>query len=177
MRGLFHLMLAVAAGLVMGWVSAIGMMGSGGLTVVKGSPGWQERVVGPGQAVSPYAMAHFISEGSVPPSRNSKHFVRQEDDDGRSLSDGCVYELTGLLPKARWWTIAVASPTGARETLSAGEALLESDGRLALKLAPYPVAGNRIQSPRGSVLTLSITLHDLAPEEVIVLPAVKRSGC
>jgi hypothetical protein len=153
-----------------------------GLTQVANSPGWQTRSVDQQDHALPYALAHFLMEGQLPPPASVKDFTRAADDAGVAFDARCIVEVRGRIPPARWWTLSVTDNAGVAlsdaHTITAGSAILESGGDLVLRISTAPQPGNWIRPPSNSY-RLALTLHDQTSvrNEQVVLPKVQQSGC
>lgn len=178
MRGFLHMIFAIVAGVAAGWISAVSLIENYGFEAAAGQPQWKERRSAADHPAAPYAFGYFINQGQVPPPLTSRHFVRASDDDGGSLRAECLYEISGTMPAARRWSMALAGADGSAATLGAGEAIYEPDGSVRVFLSAQPVPGNRMMMQPGSVPVLSLTIHD--PQDSgkpLALPGVKRVRC
>lgn len=172
------MLFAIVAGVAAGWISAVSMIENYGFEAAAGQPQWKERRNATDHPAAPYAFGYFINQGQVPPPLTSRHFVRSTDDEGHQLRNECLYELSGMMPAARRWSMGVAGADGAAATLGAGEAIYEADGSVNIFLSEMPVPGNRLMLPPQVTPLVSLTIHD--PQEgdkPLALPGIKRVRC
>jgi hypothetical protein len=178
MRGFLHMIFAIVAGVAAGWISAVSLIENYGFEAAAGQLQWKERRSAADHPAAPYAFGYFINQGQVPPPLTSRHFVRSTDDDGSQLRGECLYDVSGTMPAARRWSMAVAGPDGSSATLGAGEAIYEPDGSLHVFLSAQPVPGNRLVLPARGAPFLSLTIHDPQDsDKPLMLPGVKRVRC
>ncbi len=173
-----YLIAAIFSGLLVGILSAINALGSYGLLPVIGQPSWAEWQLSGGDTKLIYSLGHFLSEGQLPPPKLARSFVRNVDNDGNRLSDGCVYLVEGKVTPARWWTLSAGQSNGlsARSELSAGEAIVDKDGTLRVFVSQHPMPGNWIQPNSGS-FTLHYIINEAPNGATIQLPNVSKKGC
>ena len=129
------MLFAIVAGVAAGWISAVSMIENYGFEAAAGQPQWKERRNATDHPAAPYAFGYFINQGQVPPPLTSRHFVRSTDDEGHQLRNECLYELSGMMPAARRWSMGVAGADGSAATLGAGEAIYEADGSVNIFLS------------------------------------------
>lgn len=178
MRGFLHMMFAILAGAAAGWISAVSLIENYGFEAAAGQPQWRERRNAAEHPAAPYAFGYFINQGQVPPPLTSRHFVRDTDDNGAQLRSDCVYQVSGTMPQARRWSMAVRVGEGMISTLGAGEAVFEPDGSVKVELSRLPVPGNRMALPASGVPLLSLTIHDPSESGTpLPLPGVARVRC
>jgi len=178
MRGFLHMLFAIIAGVAAGWISAVSMIENYGFEAAPGQAQWKERRNASDHPAAPYAFGYFINQGKVPPPLTSRHFVRSTDDDGNQIRTTCLYEVSGPMPAARRWSMAVTGADGVAATLGAGEAVYEPDGSLRVYLSSQPVPGNRLTLPPGGTPLVSLTIHD--PQDTskpLPLPGIKLVRC
>jgi len=172
------MLFAIIAGVAAGWLSAVSMIENYGFEALPGQEQWRERRNAADHPAAPYAFGYFINQGKVPPPLTSRHFTRTTDDDGNQLRSNCLYEVSGPMPAARRWSMAVTGQDGFGVTLGAGEAIYEPDGSVRVFLSPQPVPGNRLTLPPRGAPFVSLTIHD--PQDgtkVLPLPGVKLVRC
>ncbi len=178
MRSFLHMVFALIAGVAAGWISAVSLIENYGFEPAVGQPMWKERRNASDHPAAPYAFGFFINQGQVPPPLTSRHFVRSVDDNGSALRSDCIYDVSGTLPPARRWSMAISTSEGTLSTLGAGETVFEADGSVRVALASQPVPGNRLVLPPSSVPILSLTIHDPTESDApLTLPGVKRVRC
>lgn len=178
MRGFLHMMFAIVAGVAAGWISAVSLIENYGFEAAAGQPQWRERRNATDHPAAPYAFGYFINQGQVPPPLTSRHFVRSTDDDGSQLRSDCTYQVSGKMPPARRWSMAILLGEGTVSTLGAGETVFEPDGSVKVELSGQPVPGNRMVLPKSGAPLLTLTIHDPAEGEApLSLPGVAKVRC
>ncbi len=178
MRGFLHMLFAIVAGVATGWISAVGLIQNYGLESVAANPQWRERRSALDHPAAPYAFGYFVNQGQVPPPLTARHFVRTTDEDGSLFRPECVYLVSGRLPAARRWSIAVSANEQTVSTLGAGEIVYEPDGSVAVYVSAQPLPGNRLSFAANAAPVLSLTVHDPQVTDVpLVLPGIKRVRC
>lgn len=169
----------IVAGLALGLTSAIYGLDTFGLKPVAGAKGWQEWRLTASDRFAPYAVGHFLSEGRVPTPISAKFFMIDVDGDGNSLRADCAYTLEGTPVPSRWWSISIANngSNGDGATLSAGKAVLESDGKLLATVSREPMPGNWLKLADSGAFQIVYAVSEPAANAQVELPLVKRSGC
>ena len=139
----------------------------------------------------PYAKAHRARAGKLLyGGAEGLQFTAAEDTAGARLTSNCSYDITGITPPARFWTLHATGtndqPVGAGPELpdafNAWTVLRETDSSFVIHVSPRALPGNWLAiRPVGSfklVLTLLDTptagssgLIDLA------MPRIVRTGC
>ena len=168
----------LTAGVSLGWLSARFMMqnaaGAGSTT----DGGWAEITLTNDNLRSTYESGYYLWQGKVPPPHHVRLFRRAKDDEGNTLRGDCAIQIEGTIPEARWWVVNTdgASPSG---SVSAGTAIREANGDVAITVSQSPVPGNWIKPGAASSYTLQLVLQNAsAPTgQKLVLPAVKRLWC
>lgn len=173
---------ALLLGTVAGVGSAVVALNSVGLTAATKPGDWQEWNLSEESFTLPYALGHFLNAGRVPPTKASRQFIRRADDQGRALDGACTVEAQGTVPPARWWTLAAAASDGAiasdRHVLTAGQAILEANGKLIARISTSPAPGNWIVAPSRGAFVLVLTLHDPAVSVTLAdMPSISQVGC
>jgi hypothetical protein len=174
---------ALAAAALLGVGSAYRGLADFGEIAVAGNPQWHERILDAKHGALPYVTGHYLANGQLPPPLAVRDFQRRVDDQGQALKGSCVAEVKGAAPAARWWTISSVNPDGVAptdsNTLTAGNAIVESDGTLIVRISSAPVPGNWIKPAQSGTYGIAVTLHDAAAgrEQAIKLPAVSQGGC
>ena len=101
------------------------------------------------------------------------YFVAVTDDDGRNLRSTCSYRVSGMPPKARWWSVTAYADDmflfdapNKHYSLNGSNARLDAQGQFSFLLSPQPPQGAEYWVPmvgsRGAVLTLR--MYNPAPE-------------
>lgn len=167
--------LLLVAGIVAGVTSAWHALDGSALQAVKNGNGWQEWRLGTKDAMLPYTLGHFLSDGQVPPSSSARYFVRSVDDQGNTLRGDCEFEVDGPASTSRWWTLSTGHDSGS--ALSAGKAVLDSKRRLKVVVSRFPVPGNWILPGTTGNYTLTYIVNEPAKAVALDLPHVKKIGC
>ena len=85
---------SVLCGVVGGWASALSFIDSVGSMPAGAAGNWRMWDLASGTASNPYARAHFLIEGRVPPAQSLfQVYTNSLDDEGSTLSSGCVYKI------------------------------------------------------------------------------------
>ena len=168
----------LCSGLALGWLSARFMMQSAAGAGSTTQNGWAE-VHLTGEGLGPtYEAGYYLWRGKVPPPKNVRLFRRNIDDEGNSLRGDCAIMVEGEIPSARWW---VVNTEGAGESgaISAGSAIRESSGEIAIAVSRNPMPGNWLRPGDAGAYALQLVLHDagVVADEPLVLPHVKRLWC
>ena len=148
--------------------------GAGGTT----SGGWTEITLADEGLRSTYESGYYLWQGKVPPPNHVRLFRRAQDDEGNNLRGDCAIQLEGIIPEARWWVVNTDG-VGASGSVSAGTAIREANGEIAITISPSPVPGNWIKPGAASSYNLQLILQNASTPEgqKLVLPAVKRLWC
>ena len=176
---------SVLCGVVGGWASALSFIDSVGSNPVGAGGTWRLWDLASGKASNPYARAHFLMEGRVPPAQSLfQVYTSSIDDDGSTLLSGCVYRISAKDLEARWWSLSVG-PSNSQEkdssaAVTSDEVVRDPDGSLNVAMARYPVAGNWIRPAVEGALTLQLVVSNtdgLQAAGEQKLPSVKRVSC
>jgi hypothetical protein len=169
----------IVAGLALGLTTAIYGLDHFGLKSVTGQTGWQEWSLNQSDRFEPYSVGHFLSGGRVPTPNSAKFFVRDVDDDGNILSGNCIFSVEGSVVRSRWWSISVDSggTPSAAATLSAGKAVLESNGQLSATISREPMPGNWIQPDANGAFQIIYAVSEPSLDAKFDLPRIKKRGC
>jgi hypothetical protein len=96
---------AIVAGVALGLASAWAALEFGGSTFTERYGSWMHSRAAGSTAAGPYTRAIIAREGLLALSaREALYFSLYEDEQGRPLSESCVYELAGPPLDARWWS-------------------------------------------------------------------------
>jgi hypothetical protein len=143
-----------------------------------------------GNAYDPYSQAVFARRGDIPlTSVEGIAFFASVDQDGTRLNSRCTYEIAGLFPPARAWTLFAYRPSGLQLVNDTGRAGFTSsevvlhNGLIKIILSPEPQAGNWLPSTGDTDVTVLLRLYDTPLSaagsvlDVGRLPVVRRLGC
>lgn len=99
---------AVIAGVVLGLGSAWATLTFAGATFTEQYGHWHFSRAAGSTAADPYTRAIIARAGLLALSaREAVYFSLYEDEQGRPLSESCVYELNGRPLDARWWSVTL----------------------------------------------------------------------
>jgi hypothetical protein len=175
---------AVLAGaVVLGVGSAYFGMANLGNRPVPENIGWTLRSGKPNDSALPYVLGHYLASGQLPPPLAVQDFHRDRDEESEILTGSCVVEISGSIPEARWWTLSAVNSSGTapedRNTLTAGNAILEPDDTLVVHISTSPQTGNWIKPPSNGTYGIALAVHEIAEagRAPLKLPRVKRIGC
>lgn len=142
-------------------------------------------------AADPYAKAHRARDGALLfGSAEGLVFRAAHDSAGNALSGRCAYEIVGLTPPARLWTLHATTPDGlpvkVAANLPAGlnswTTLREAEGRIVVHVAPTAQPGNWLATAPDRPFRLVMTLLDTptAGSSGVIdlsMPSIERTGC
>lgn len=176
---------SVLCGVVGGWASALSFIDSVGSMPAGAAGNWRMWDLASGTSSNPYARAHFLIEGRVPPAQSLfQVYTNSLDDEGSTLTSGCVYRISANDLESRWWSLSVGPLNSQDKDSSAAvtsdEVVRGSDNSLNVAMARFPVAGNWIRPAAEGSLTLQLVVSNADELEVagdLKLPSVKRVSC
>ncbi|MFG1297463.1 MULTISPECIES: DUF1214 domain-containing protein [Xanthobacter] len=184
----FTLLVAIALGL---GVTLFMVTHSRGLDVVQAGP-WQGWPRSGTVKADPYSRAAVARSGELPLElADGLLFLATTDDKGRPIDGRCETRITGTLPQARLWTLAVMDEEGRfipndaeRYGLTSSEALYRADGALDIRLSPRARPGNWLPTGARGRLQVALRLYDApfsfasgAGDATTVLPHIVQEAC
>ena len=99
---------AALAGLALGLLSAWAALEFGRAGLAERYGAWTHSGAAGSAAADPYTRAVIAREGLLAlRASEALYFNLGQDERGRPLSEGCVYELTGRALDARWWSVTL----------------------------------------------------------------------
>ncbi|WP_224405993.1 DUF1214 domain-containing protein [Afifella sp. IM 167] len=139
----------------------------------------------------PYSRARLARTGELAlGSSEGLKLLARTDDAGRDLSGACRYEVTGQLPAARLWTLAVEGESGAGlpapkrgvRAIGSDQIVRNADGSFTVTLAPTPQPGNWLSTEGGRQIRLAARLYDTTARTVTALtdfsvPSIVEENC
>lgn len=139
----------------------------------------------------PFARAHRSGDGKILLGRaEGLVFTASTDQDGGRLSGRCSYEISGLTPPARFWTLRVtdadgvplAAPEPFPASLTSWNTLRDADGTFRISLSSDAKAGNWIRLDAGGGVAFALTLIDTptagsAGLMELDMPVIRKTGC
>lgn len=187
--------LAAALGIALGVLSAVyainNAMAAG--TVKNGEWQTNENIGSPDASM--YLRAAIAVKGLMGLRREEViYFYVERDADGESLTSDCDYELVGMPPDARWWSVTVYGEDNFLidndwdlYSVSGESLALKDDGSFSIRLSAdeqtgnwIPTAGNNADAGSGFDLTLRLynpsedVYRNLA---TTALPRISRVAC
>ncbi len=183
MRNISIVTVSLGLGVLLGYGSFVYAKDSYGMKSAAGGQGWQEWQLDQKQAMSAYTIAHFLTDGQLPPPANKNKFLfRKRDDAGNLLNGDCVFRLKGIIPPARWWNISLdgdqRDATTPAPQLTADDVVTFADGTAEIVISKYPQAGNWLRPANDSNFTLNLMIAGSTEgDEPPPLPALTRTGC
>ncbi|WP_119271358.1 DUF1214 domain-containing protein [Taklimakanibacter deserti] len=175
----------IFAGVVLGIVTAQWSIEKTATAMTAGSGPWKSWFSGTASIRDPYAQAHYIMFGRLPPALGQELlFEAAQDDEGATLDASCDYVLTGPRLAARWWQLALAdeeSGTPSAISLSSPRLVGEPDGTMRIQISRQPKTGNWIDPGDISRFVMVLKLRPgsglNAGASVVTLPRIKRETC
>jgi hypothetical protein len=144
-------------GAIVGAVSATLAIDIAGSAPASGGGAWRVWERTSALDADPYALAHFLLQGNLPPPAPLvAEFYRTRDDAGERLHTDCTYELAGPSPDVRWWGIT-AGAHGLTGQTTSSETAVETSGRLRIRLSRHPQPGNWLALPDTGAFDLKFT--------------------
>jgi hypothetical protein len=99
---------AVIAGEALGLASAWAALSIGASSFSEEFGHWRYNSAAGSTAADPYTRAVVARVGLLALSaREARYFTMYEDEQGRPLSESCIYELTGQPMDVRWWSVTL----------------------------------------------------------------------
>lgn len=157
---------ALVAGALIGVATGWAALSLGQSNFMESYGAWRFSRAAGSTAADPYTRAIIAREGLLALSNHEAlYYSLYEDDQGRPLSESCIYELDGLPLAARWWSVTLYASDNflARNTDSAHSAdttRLGNDGPWRVRIAP--VRGDAVhwissrEARRGFLLMLRV---------------------
>ena len=147
--------LSILAGALMGLgLTAMSVENSPGFALVK-SGAWVARPRVGSVDADPYSKAFLATRGEVPMgAAEGLMITATRDDMGDLLDIRCTYRLSGPVPSARYWTLAVhdsrergPSESALRTSYTSAEVLRLSNTPVSIMISAEPQPGNWIPLP------------------------------
>ncbi|MGE0004916.1 MAG: DUF1214 domain-containing protein [Parvibaculaceae bacterium] len=175
----------IFAGVVLGIVTAQWSIEKTATAMTAGGGPWKSWFSGTASIRDPYANAHYLMFGRLPPALGQElMFEAAEDEEGAALDASCDYVLTGPRLTARWWQLGLADEeTGepSAVTLSSPRLIGEPDGSMRITISREPTPGNWINPGPLSRFVMVLKLRPgsglNAGASVVTLPRIKREAC
>lgn len=183
----FTLILAAAIGLGATWLTLTRGVAFGALTIGT----WTAWPKSGSLDIDPYARAIIARRGELPiGAGDGVAFFAHTDDAGEPFDGRCTFEISGMTPAARYWTLTLYDPQGRlvantlnRHGFTSAEIVREAGGRFVITVGPRVRPGNWLPSGGIEQFVLVWRLYD-TPIGVASLttkegpmPTVVRKGC
>jgi hypothetical protein len=181
---------AVIAGIVLGAVSAWATLAVGRDNFSERYGAWTHNRAAGSTAAGPYTRAIIAKEGLLALSaREALYFNLAEDQDGRPLTESCIYELSGREPEARWWSVTLYADDGflvqnndLAYSIDASRVRSGPGGVWRARIAPVRGDAAYWLSSRGARRDFSLTLRVYNPQRDFrasaeTLPVLNRLSC
>lgn len=140
--------------------------------------------------IDPYARAALARSGEAPLGRDQGlMFVARADSAGAALDGSCEYRVTAPAPAARFWTLGLASPTGAllanptrRYGYASRDIFRREGGGFDIVISRTARPGNWLSPGEARDVVLVLRLYDTpldlkAQQEPANFPNIARLGC
>lgn len=179
---------AIVAGVLLGLASTWAALRFGSSAFTEQYGHWVFSRAAGSTAAGPYTRAIIARNGLLALSaREAVYFSLYEDEQGRPLSESCVYELNGRPLDARWWSVTLyandnylAQNTDSAHSIDASRA--GNDAPWSVRIAP--VRGDAAhwissrEARRGFVIMLRVynPQRDFRPSEAS-LPVLTTLSC
>lgn len=183
-------MAAIAVGVLLGGASAWATLELGGNSFGERYGAWSFNRATGSTAAGPYTRAIIAKEGLLAlGAREALYFNLAEDQDGRPLSEGCVYEIAGRAPAARWWSVTLYAEDGFlaqngdhAHSVDASYVRTGRDGQWRARIAPVRGDARYWLSSREARRDFSLTLRVYNPHREFqpspeTLPTLVRLSC
>ena len=141
----------------------------------------------------PYAKAHRARDGKLLlGGAEGLTFTAATDSENRTLVENCRYEISGITPPARLWTLHAADRNGnplpgARPDLPTGinawTALRNADSNFSIRIASSATPGNWLAVPEGKdpfLLVMTLLDTPTAGSSGVIdlsMPGITRLDC
>ncbi len=166
-------MLAVLIGAAVGLGSAWAALSIGRANFVERYGAWTHSRAAGSPAAGPYTRAIIAREGLLALSaREALYFTLVADETGRPLEEGCIYELRGREPAARWWSITLyagdnflAQNTDHAHSIDASEVSAGEDGSWRARVSPVKGDAAHWISSRAARRGFSLMLRVYNPQQ------------
>lgn len=172
-------------GLIGGWASALYFIDTLGSASASPNGNWRIWDVGAGASSNPYAVAHFLLAGQIPPAQSLfRIYTNLRDDEGNRLRSECVYMVSTDGLKSRWWSLSL-EPTDIPDTAStpvitSDQIVRGTDGSMIIAVARHPIPGNWVRPAHDGNIEIQLLVSNDGGSQAAartLLPAVQRVGC
>jgi hypothetical protein len=176
---------SVLCGVVGGWASALSFIDSVGSMPAGTTGNWRVWDLASGTSSNPYARAHFLFEGRVPPAQPLfQVYTNSRDDEGSTLRANCIYKIAAKDLESRWWSLSVGPldnlDNESSAVVTSEDVVRNPDRTVNVAMARYPVAGNWIRPAADGSIVLQMVVSNAGGPEApgdVTLPSVQRMSC
>lgn len=181
---------AIGAGVILGAASAWAALEYGRSSFQEHFGVWSFSRAAGSSAADPYTRAIIARAGLLALSaREAVYFTLEQDERGRPLDEGCVYEISSPPLNTRWWSLTLYASDNylARNddhalSVDASRALTSPDGGWRARVSPVRGdAANWISSRNaGRGFSLTLRAYNPRPEfrpSAETLPAIRTVSC
>lgn len=183
----FTFLIAAAVGLGATWLTLTRGVAFGALSI----GAWTAWPKSGSVDIDPYARATIARSGELPTGMgDGVAFYARTDDTGNNFDGRCTFNVSGLTPAARFWTVTLYDPEGRlvanaidRHGFTSEEIVRDVDGRFTITLAAQARPGNWLPTGGIEKFVLVLRLYD-TPIGVAAkttkegpMPAIVRKGC
>lgn len=179
---------AIVAGVLLGLASAWAVLHFGASSFTERYGHWVHSRAAGSTAAGPYTRAIIARDGLLALSaREAVYFSLYEDEQGRPLSESCIYELNGRPLDARWWSVTLyaddnflAQNTDNAHSMDASRA--GNDAPWSVRISPVRGDATRWISSREARRSFIVMLRvynpqrDFRPSEQ-TLPVLTTISC
>jgi hypothetical protein len=184
---LITFLIAAAIGLGATWLTLTRGIAFGSLTI----GAWTAWPKSGSVDIDPYARANIARTGELPTGIGDGVAFYARGDDARNSFDGrCTFQISGMTPAARYWTITLYDPDGKlvanaidRHSFTSDVIVRDNSGNFAITVAPLARPGNWLPTGGVDKFVLVLRLYD-TPIGVSTgttkegpMPVVVRKGC
>lgn len=190
MNGLIKFAIAGLIGIGGGVFSAHQVIdGYKGLFVSEQGP-WRTRPSAGTRSSNPYVRAFYLNQHRLPVSQfEVVELEARRDDKGEKLSPDCSYELSGVMPRARWWSLFTYAPGKlqpkdaiGKNGLSSQQVVFDDKNHFVVNISPVPKAGNWVMPNRDGDVVVVLRYYNAVQSVTSQfrfsdLPKIKRTMC
>ena len=191
MRSSIVILIVALAGLIGGALSAwYAIDRSQGFGTIEIGP-WTAVPYASAGEVDPYTVARSVVEGSVPLGvTEGLAFNALTDSNGGTLSLTCDYDISGITPSAKLWTLVAYGPDGqpaepapgGASALYSGAIVRFADGSYKVSLSRFVKPGNWLGVSGDGSFRLTLRLYDTsitgsAHLDELHMPSIVRGAC
>ncbi|WP_026618651.1 hypothetical protein M728_000731 [Ensifer sp. WSM1721] len=192
---MFRVPLLVALALIVAFAGGI----ASALWALQATVGFGSIAIGPWVAfpeaqtvtADPYAKAHRARAGELLyGGAEGLMFTAATDDSGARLSAACSYDISGITPPARFWTLYATTSDGATlrpgpevpSAINSWTVLRGSDSRFVIHASPAAQPGNWLAIRHRGNFQLVLTLLDTPTAGSsglidLAMPNIVKTGC